>query len=67
MTQNRPTPWWGPLVLLLATALCAAGAASAYQAGDGLQFVFGAGVTAFTALMSWSAFTMREEERQSRG
>lgn len=67
MTQKRPTPWWAPLVLLLATAACAAGTTSAYQAGDGLPFVFGAVVTAFNALMAWSAFTMREEERRARG
>ncbi len=64
---KRPMPWWGPWALLLAAVITAVCAVSAYQTRDPLQFVVAVVFTAFNALMSWSAFTMREEERRARG
>lgn len=63
---KRPTAWWVPPALLLATGMCAACIASAYTQRDAAMFFAAVVVTAFTALLTWSAYTMRDEERRAR-
>ncbi len=64
--KTRPVPWWAPPVLMLATALCTAGAVGAARNGDVLLFLFAATGTAFTGLLAWGGLAARRAQKQGR-